>query len=272
MTTWTGKVAAVTGAGSGIGRALAIGLAQRGVRVAIADVNKAALDETAALLQADTYVQVVDVGDSAAVHDFAEMTVAHFGVVHQIYNNAGIAGSGRILDTPESVYERVLRVNLWGVINGTRAFLPHLIASGDGHVVNVSSLNGFAAQIGLAAYVTSKFGVRGFTETLRAEMIADRLPVGVTVVHPGGVKTNIASAAADAAQVDEAGLKRAEIYNRKLFKTTADEAAKQILDGVARGRGRVLIGQARGVDRLVRLLPARYVPLLVGWEKRTFGE
>ena len=265
------KVAVVTGAGSGIGRRLALELARRGARLALSDVDEAGLGETAdqaKALGAEVFTARLDVADRAAVQTHADAVVEHFGVVHQIYNNAGIASSGTILDGEWSEYDTVLGINLFGVIHGTKAFLPHLVASGDGHVVNVSSLNGLMAQPGMSAYCTSKFGVRGFTETLRAEMLAGGHPVQVTVVHPGGVKTNIATAAFErgAAQrpstpADEA---RVRTYNEKLLKLPAERAASIIVDGVEGGKPRVLVGNdAKLVDLFVRLVPRFYPAALV---------
>jgi short-subunit dehydrogenase len=160
--------------------------------------------------------------------------------------------------------ERVVDVDFWGVVNGTKAFLPHLIASGDGHVVNVSSVNGFMAQPGLSAYCTSKFAVRGFSEALRTEMLTARVPVRVTVVHPGGVATNItensiALARRDGITVSAQDERRAREYHKRFLRLSPDAAAKTILDGVAAGKGRVLVGNdARVIDKLVRLLPSLY--------------
>lgn len=276
---FTGKVAVVTGAGSGIGRQLALGLARRGARLAICDVNDAGLAQTEELLSganaAGIHAARVDVSDRQAVVDYAQQVADRFGVVHQVYNNAGISGGGTIADAGWEVFDRVLAINLMGVINGTKAFLPHLIASGDGHVVNVSSLNGFFAQPELGPYVTAKFGVRGFTETLRSEMLVAKAPVKVTVVHPGGVKTNIASAGEDNArelgiELTEAQRKRVRVYNDKLLKMPADEAARIILDGVAAGKPRVLVGNdARALDAVVRLVPSLY-PRLSALMERAF--
>ncbi|MCJ9430525.1 SDR family NAD(P)-dependent oxidoreductase [Kordiimonas marina] len=280
--TFQGKVAAITGAGSGIGRALALGLADRGARLALSDVNDTTLAETADMVRAkgaEVDTKHLDVGDLEAWRAYAAHVKDHFGIVHQIYNNAGIArGGGVLLDLEDGQMEDVFRINLWGVIHGTRVFLPHLIESGDGQVVNISSLNGLMAQGGMTAYCTSKFAVRGFTETVRIEMLLGELPVKVCVVHPGGIKTNIATAAMDdnksmtpeeRAQAEA----RMKVYNEKLFKTTADEAAAVILNGVARGKSRIVItGQAKFLDRLIRLMPERYPLKVAKWQKQIFGD
>ncbi|MBM7808919.1 NAD(P)-dependent dehydrogenase (short-subunit alcohol dehydrogenase family) [Geodermatophilus bullaregiensis] len=278
MSSVAGKVAVVTGAASGIGRALAFELARRGARLALCDVDERGLAETAdraGALGADVLTARLDVGDRAAVLAHADEVAAHFGVVHQVYNNAGISGGGgTVLETDWEVYDRVLRVNLFGVLHGTKAFLPHLVASGDGHVVNISSLNGYLAQPGLSAYCTSKFGVRGFTETVRGEMLAAGHPVRVSVVHPGGVRTNIANASLQEAEergleVTEEQRARVRTYDEKLLRMPAEQAATIIVDGVEAGRPRILVGNdAKAVDRLVRLLPRLYPALLVRLERR----
>jgi NAD(P)-dependent dehydrogenase (short-subunit alcohol dehydrogenase family) len=265
-----GRVAVVTGAGSGIGRALAHGLARRGARLALSDVDEAGLADTAAVsrrLGADVHEARLDVADAAAFSAYAQAVGARFGVVNQVYNNAGIAFTRPVLETDLADYARVFGVNLWGVIHGTKAFLPQLIASGDGHVINLSSLNGFMAQPGMSHYCTSKFAVRGFTETLRAEMLAAGHPVRVTVVHPGGVKTKIATNALESAralgfEITDAEERQRRLYEEKLLKLPPETAAEIILKGVENDRPRVLVGtDAKAVDALVRLLPARYVPL-----------
>lgn len=272
MNIYNNKVAVVTGAGSGIGRALAIELARRGAKLSLSDINGNGLKETAEIIGSEsTFYQTVDVADLEQISKFAKGTMAHFGVIHQLYNNAGIASNfAYIMDTPYSEFEKVLNINLWGVIFGTREFLPHIIASGDGHIINISSLNGIMAQPKLGPYVTSKFAVRGFTETLRTEMLVRRLPVKVVVVHPGGVKTGIASSAASAANVanKEEGERIVKMYEEKLFIMTAEECAKIILDGVNRGKSRIRTGQTAMVDRLVRLFPQRYPSYIVSMMRR----
>ena len=169
---------AVTGAGSGIGRALAVELARRGARLAISDVDPDGLAATAAAIGGEVHETVVDVADRDAVEAWAAAVAEHHGVVHQIYNNAGIAFSRPVLESEYEDYEQVLGVNLWGVIHGTKAFLPHVIASGDGHVTSISSVNGFFAQSRMSHYCASKFAVRGFSESLRSEMLQRAAPRG----------------------------------------------------------------------------------------------
>jgi NAD(P)-dependent dehydrogenase (short-subunit alcohol dehydrogenase family) len=267
-----GTVAVVTGAGSGIGRALALELHRRGARVAVSDVDEARLGGLPA-----EHAARLDVTDRAAVDAYAADVAGHFGVVHQVYNNAGIAGAGTtVLDSDWAAYDRVLAVNLFGVIAGTRAFLPHLVASGRGHVVTISSLNGIAGQAALSAYAASKFAVRGFSESLRAELLLAGHPVEVTVVHPGGVRTDIASAALR--EAERRGIEptaeqraRARTYNEKLLRMPAEQAARVILDGVAAGKPRVLVGRdAKVVDAVVRLLPSHYPKLLAWSDRRLF--
>jgi NAD(P)-dependent dehydrogenase (short-subunit alcohol dehydrogenase family) len=277
MSLIAGKVAAVTGAGSGIGRAVALELARRGARgVAISDIDEAGLAETARRLDplaGETLSSTVDVADRDAVLAWAGEVVQRFGVAHQIYNNAGIASGHTVLESEWAEYEKVLAINLWGVIHGSKAFLPHLIASGDGHVINVSSLNGYFAQTNLSAYVTTKFGVRGFSESLRAEMLSARYPVGVSVVHPGGVKTPIATnALARAAELGieptESDRKRTQMYNDKLLRMDPAEAARIICDGVEHDRPRIRVGKdAVAVDLLVRLFPRGYPKISVLFDR-----
>jgi NAD(P)-dependent dehydrogenase (short-subunit alcohol dehydrogenase family) len=284
MSTISGRVAVVTGAGSGIGRAVALELARRGAKLALSDVNEDGVAETAsqatALGSPDVIHGRLDVSDRAAFFAYADEVVAHFGVVNQIYNNAGIAFSRTVLESEMEDYDRVLGINLFGVIHGTKAFLPHLIASGHGHVVNVSSLNGIMAQPEMSQYCAAKFAVRGFTETLRMEMLASRTPVKVTVVHPGGVATNIASNAA-IAQLEREGsddpaLKaqadaRTKLYNEKFLKLPASKAAEIIVKGVEKDKARVIVGNdARALDLFIRIAPTQYQAAITNYFKRMY--
>ena len=192
MEGFAGKVAAVTGAGSGIGQALAIELARSGASVAISDVDTEGLAATEAQLKAigaPVKADRLDVTEREAFELYADAVKAHFGKVNQIYNNAGIAFAGDIEVSQFKDIEKVMDVDFWGVVNGTKVFLPHLIESGDGHVINVSSVFGLFSVPGQAAYNAAKFAVRGFTEALRQEMELAEHPVKVTTVHPGGIKT-----------------------------------------------------------------------------------
>lgn len=272
-----GKVTVVTGAGSGIGRAVALELARRGARLAISDLNKDGLAATAAQLGADSpavHVASLDVTDAAAVKAYASAVREHYGVIHQVYNNAGIAGDRDLFDP--AVYPaiaRIINVNLWGVIHGTIEFLPYLIESGGGHLVNVSSQNGYMASPRQIGYCASKFAVRGFTEAVYTDLLIDRIPVKVSVVYPGGVRTNIATAALDEAPgvADDDYRERAKMYNEKLLTMDVGEAAKTIVNGVERDKRRILIGsQARFVDRLVRIAPGRYPQIVTPTFRKLF--
>jgi len=272
MKNFKNKVAAITGASSGIGRALALDLAARGCHLALSsNSNRKGLDETAeAALRLGVQVTTmqVDVAQNAQVVAWSEQVVNDFGRINLIINNAGVAHAGTVEKTELSDYEWVMGINYWGVVYGTKAFLPHLKASGEGHIVNVSSIFGLFAQPAMSAYNASKFAVRGFTESLRQEL--DLLDIGVsaTCVHPGGIKTNIAAAArysgsvADVTGKDGQG---SQAQFEKLFRTTAEQAAKAIVRGVQRNSRRVLIGaDARGADAMQRLLPASYQWLVTG--------
>ena len=217
--------------------------------------------------------------DAAALEAWAEATEARFGAVHQLYNNAGISlGSGPLLEMRQGAFERIVEVNLWGVIHATRAFLPRLIASGDGALVNISSLNGLMAQGGLSAYCASKFAVRGFTEAVRIEMLMAKAPVQVVVVHPGGVATNIARAnlaeLGDLAPAERARAEaRLKVYEEKLLKMPPATAARTILDGVARGRSRIVVTRAAvWLDRFVRLFPERYPTRVAAAQAKLFPD
>jgi NAD(P)-dependent dehydrogenase (short-subunit alcohol dehydrogenase family) len=260
MEGFAGKVAVVTGAGSGIGQALAIELGRSGASVAISDVDTEGLGVTEERLKAigaRVKADRLDVTEREAFELYADSVIEHFGKVNQIYNNAGIAYVGDVEVTPFKDFERVMDVDYWGVVNGTKVFLPHLIASGDGHVVNVSSLFGIFSVPGQAAYSAAKFAVRGFTEALRQEMAAAGHPVGVTTVHPGGIKTAIMRNATAAEGVDREGLTKT--FDKKLTMTTPEKAAQIVLDGVRKNRARVLVGHdAKVLDLIVRITGSGY--------------
>ncbi len=270
MSEFRGRVAVVTGAGSGIGRALALELASRGARLALSDVDSVGLAATVAAVEqrgGEVRSDHLDVSERGSVLDYAETVRRHFGVVNQVYNNAGIAFHGDVEKTEFKDLERVIDVDFWGVVNGTKAFLPHLVESGDGHVVNVSSLFGLLSIPSQSAYNAAKFAVRGFTEALRQEMLIARHPVHVTCVHPGGIKTAIARNATVAEGQDQKSV--AEFFDRRLAKTTPEQAALVILRGVEKNKARVLIGNdARALDALARVTGSRYQDIIVRLSSR----
>jgi NADP-dependent 3-hydroxy acid dehydrogenase YdfG len=263
MQGFAGKVAAVTGAGSGIGQALAVELARSGAKVAISDVDTDGLAQTEELLKAigaPVKADRLNETEREAFLAYADAVNEHFGKVNQIYNNAGIAYTGDIEVSQFKDIERVMDVDFWGVVNGTKAFLPHLIASGDGHVINVSSVFGLFAVPGQAAYNAAKFAVRGFTEALRQEMVLAGHPVGVTTVHPGGIKTAIARNATAVEGLDPDEL--AKLFDKRLARTSPEAAARIILEAVRKNKARVLVGaDAKVLDVLVRLTGSGYQQL-----------
>lgn len=264
MNEFQNKVAVVTGAASGIGRALAEELARRGCRLVLADVNERGLDQIEAELRAQgTQCMVVslDVRDKDAVAALAPRVIQRFGTVNLLFNNAGVT----LIDSVEQMscedVEWVMGINFWGVVYCTKAFLPAMLESGNAHIVNVSSLFGICASRLQAAYCASKFAVRGFTEALEMEL--DGSGVHVTCVHPGGIKTSITDNSrfgGFAARLSRDDLNR---EFDKMAKTTPEAAALKILKGVSKRKRRVLIGpDARVGDWIARLFPSRYERLL----------
>lgn len=260
MSSFEGKVAVITGAGSGIGRALALNLAKKGAKLALSDIDHDGLAETvrqAETLGANVKSDRLNVAEREAVLAYADAVVAHFGTVHQIYNNAGIAYNGNVEKSEFKDIERIMDVDFWGVVNGTKAFLPHVIASGDGHIVNISSVFGLIAMPGQSAYNAAKFAVRGFTEALRQEMLVAKHPVKVTCVHPGGIKTNVARNATVADGEDQQTF--AEFFDKWLAHNSPEMAAETIVNGVTKGRARVVIGwDAKTFDLLARITGSAY--------------
>lgn len=259
MQGFAGKVAVVTGAGSGIGQALAVELGRSGAKVAISDVDTEGLavtEERLKAIGAPVKADRLNVTEREAFVAYADAVKEHFGKVNQIYNNAGIAFSGDVEVSQFKDIERVMDVDFWGVVNGTKVFLPYLIESGDGHVINISSIFGVFSVPGQAAYNSAKFAVRGFTEALRQEMMLANHPVKVTTVHPGGIQTAIARNATVAEGLDQAAL--AQSFD-KLARTTPERAAQIILDGVSKNRARVLVGaDAKILDAIVRITGSGY--------------
>jgi len=264
----------ITGAGSGIGRALAYELARRGAVLAVSDVDATGLAETAKqvrIIGAKVHETRLDVTDRPAVLRYADDVVAEFGVVNIVINNAGIAFTGDVEKMSFEQIERVVDVDFWGVVNGTKAFLPHLIASGDGHLVNISSVFGLMAVPGQSAYNAAKFAVRGFTEALRQEMLVNGHPVKVTCVHPGGIKTAIARNAGTVDGEDQAAL--AEIFDRKLARTSPESAARTIVRAMLANRPRAVVGlDAKLLDVLVRLTGPAYQRIVALAVSRTLGK
>ena len=243
MSKFSGQLAVITGAGSGIGRALAGRLAADGATLCLSDIDGRGLAQTHSLitaLGARVRTDLLDVADRTAVQAYADLLAAKFRAIHLVVNNAGVSHGGEFLGMSYNDIDRVLNVDFWGVVNGSKAFLPHLIASGDGTLVNLSSLFGLIPMPGQSAYVAAKYAVRGFTESVRIEMLAAGHQVNVTCVHPGGVKTGIARNGTVNAGDDPAG--NSDYFDEKLARTSADRAAQLILRGAARGRPRVLIG------------------------------
>lgn len=255
------KVAVVTGAGSGIGRALAQQLARERANLAVADVNEAGLDETVRLVAGQgvkVSKHLVDVSKEDAVERFAQEVRREHGTAHLLINNAGVAMHGLFEEYSNDELRWLMDINFWGVVYGVRAFLPLLLEAPEAHIVNLSSLFGIVAPAGQTAYSASKFAVRGFSEALRHELAGSR--IGLTVVHPGGIKTNIATTARAPQGFDEnEAKKRAELFNKIAARMPSEKAADIILRAVKSKKGRVLVGgDAVIVDTIVRNLPEKY--------------
>jgi short-subunit dehydrogenase len=263
-----GRVAAITGAGSGIGRALAVELARAGTHLALSDVDEVGLAETVATAEGfgvKVTATRVDVADREAVERWADEVVADHGQVNLVFNNAGVALGATVEGGRYEDLHWLMDINFWGVVHGTKAFLPHLKASGAGHVVNISSVFGLLAIPSQSAYNAAKFAVRGFTDALRMELEIEPCGVSATTVHPGGIKTNIAKNArmddSVTAMADDPEQARRDF--ERLFMTTPEKAARQIVKAVQRNRRRALIGpDAKAIDLFSRL-PAGLVQRVI---------
>jgi NAD(P)-dependent dehydrogenase (short-subunit alcohol dehydrogenase family) len=245
------KTVVVTGAGSGMGRSYAIEFAKLGARVAITDINADALAETELMLKhlphKGVLSQVVDVADRHEVFAFADSVRQKLGHAHVIINNAGIGGGGvPVWMMPPEQYERTMAVNFFGVVHGTRAFLPQLLANREGAVVNVSSVFGMVGTPNTSDYCASKFAVRGFTESLMVEL--EGSPVSVHLVHPGGIRTNIAS-----------GVEGGEEFTRRFLKTAPDDIVRYVIRSLQSGEQRIIYGhQSRVLWFLSWAIPLRW--------------
>ena len=266
MQQFQGKVAAITGAGSGIGQGLALELAGRGCHLALSDVDDAGLAETVAMVEqsADARGGVkvaserVDVTDRDAVEAWAASVVEEFGQVNLIFNNAGVALSANVSAMSYESFHWLMDINFWGVVHGTLAFLPHLKASGDGHVINISSVFGLLGIPSQSAYNSAKFAVRGFTDALRTELDIERSGVSATTIHPGGIRTNIArNGRFEFAEHEEAvDAEQAAVDFERLARTTPQKAARLILGAVEKNKRRALIGpDAHLFDAAARISP-----------------
>jgi short-subunit dehydrogenase len=263
-----GSAAAITGAASGIGRALALALAARGCDVALADLDQEGLESVSKEITS-TYgrrvtIQRVDVADAKQLDDFSSAAIAAFPVLNLLVNNAGVALLGHFDEFDQAQMAWLMDINFWGVVRGTRAFMPHLMSRPQSHIVNISSIFGIIAPAGQSAYSASKFAVRGFSEALRHELAMSKSSVRLSVVHPGGVKTNIARRARSGSNLRES-VSMSQLGDRfdRLARTTPEMAAQRIIRGIEHNEPRILIGSdAKYLDIIQRLRPATYWPLL----------
>ena len=268
MTAIPGSAAAITGAASGIGRALALELAARGCDLALADRDEAGLATLAAEIAKahprKVTVHTVDVGVAKEIEAFAQAAIAAHPVLNIVINNAGVALMGMFDEVDQAQMEWLININFWGVVHGTRAFLPHLSKKPEAHIVNLSSIFGIIAPPGQTAYAAAKFAVRGFSESLRHELAMANSPVRLSVVHPGGVATNIArNSRPGTGMTDNA--RRAQSIERfdAVAKTTPAAAALRIIVGIEKNQPRILIGNdARYMDLLQRFRPGTYWAVL----------
>jgi len=268
MTAIRGAAAAVTGAASGNGRALAIELAARGCDLALADRDEAGLQAVAAEIakahsrtpSQKVSVHRVDVGDAGQIAGFAQAAIAAHPSLNILVNNAGVALLGQFHEIDQAQMDWLMNINFWGVVHSTRAFLAHLATRREAHIVNLSSIFGIVAPPGQTAYAAAKFAVRGFSESLRHELQAAASPVRLSVVHPGGVLTNIVRNSRAGVGVTD-NERRAQTIERfdAIAKTTPKDAALRIIKGIEKNQPRILIGgDARFMDLLQRFRPATY--------------
>jgi butyryl-CoA dehydrogenase len=274
MKEFNGRIAAITGAGSGIGRALANDLARRGAHLALTDINEVGLAETVAQCEGfgvKITSQRLDVADRAAVYAWADRVVEDHEQVNLVVNNAGVALGANIDTMSYEDFEWLMNINFWGVVYGTKAFLPHLKVATEGHIVNLSSVFGLVSIPSQSAYNAAKFAVRGFTDALRMELKIEGSSVSCTTIHPGGIKTNIArNSRMDPSLAALAGGEaKAHSDFDKIAITSPKKAARQILTAVERDRRRALIGpDAKLFDLMSRLPASIYQSVLIKGARR----
>jgi short-subunit dehydrogenase len=271
MKRMTDRVAAITGAGSGIGRALALDLARRGNRLALSDIDEAGLERTRASVEAvgvKVMASRVDVADREAVEAWAAEVDAELGATHMVFNNAGVGLGATLRQVSYEDFEWLMNINFWGVVHGTRAFMPILERQDEAHIVNISSVFGIISVPMNGTYNAAKFAVRGYTEALRMELEIAGLPIGVTCVHPGGIKTNIARRSRVYTETGRTQQQLGDEFEA-MARTTPEDCATQILRGVERNQPRVLVGaDARAIDVMQRLAPTGYQALVKRLAKR----
>jgi short-subunit dehydrogenase len=268
MTAIRGAAAAVTGAAGGIGRALALELAARGCDLSLADRDEAGLQTLAAELGKAGSVKVtihrVDVSEPEQIAAFAQAAIAAHPGLNILINNAGVALMGNFDEIDQAQMDWLMNINFWGVVRSTRAFLPHLAQQREAHIVNLSSIFGIVAPPGQSAYAAAKFAVRGFSESLRHELQIAESPIRLSVVHPGGVATNIARNSRSGSGVSD-NARRAEAIERfdAVARTTPAAAAQRIIIGIEKNQPRILIGgDAKLLDLVQRFRPGTYWKLL----------
>ncbi|NNF34756.1 MAG: SDR family NAD(P)-dependent oxidoreductase [Saprospiraceae bacterium] len=265
------KTVLITGAGSGIGRALAQDLAFRGCHLALADINEEHLNETERLIIKSAIrisIHMVDVTRRSELDRLYQEVLEAHGGFDILINNAGIAAGGDFMQLSEDAFNKVMDVNFNAVVNLTRICLPQLITRPEARIVNISSLFGIITPPEQTAYCASKFAVRGFSNSLRMELRDTN--VGVTVVHPGGINTNIARWAIVPEDVSEEEVKKRKAEEQKLLTMPPSKAAKIIVAGITRNKARVLVGtDARIISWLERLMPINNWKIIEGlWEKK----